>query len=273
MQPGLGHQVGMWAAFLVAAVLTASFVTRIRLAVETKEHALAEARRVAAHRERLASLTTLAAGAAHELATPLSTIAVTSKELDRVASAPGVPPSIAEDARLIRTQVDRCREILNQMSGRADSETVQRPEFVAAGTLVRTAVETFPEHDRSRIAVDVSASAVAVQVPLQAASRTLRTIIKNALEASSADAPVSVRVDASQPWVRIEVSDRGVGMSAELLGRIGEPFFTTKPPGSGFGLGLFLVRTFVDQWGGRFEVQSVLGKGTTATLSLPAQPS
>jgi two-component system sensor histidine kinase RegB len=110
MDPGLGHQVGMGVAFAVAALLTASFVTRIRWALEARERALAEARRAAAQQERLASLTTLAAGAAHELATPLSAIAVAAHELDLAASAPGIPQDIAEDARLIRSQVDRCRE-------------------------------------------------------------------------------------------------------------------------------------------------------------------
>ena len=82
-----GHLAGMWVAFLSAAVLIGFFVTRVREALDQRERALAEARRVAAAQERLASLTTLAAGAAHELATPLATIAVASKELMREAEA------------------------------------------------------------------------------------------------------------------------------------------------------------------------------------------
>ncbi len=60
-------------------------------------------------------------------------------------------------------------------------------------------------------------------------------------------------------------------MSPDVLARAGEPFFTTRPAGAGFGLGLFLARTFADQWGGRFELSSTAGVGTTATLDLPAE--
>ena len=133
MSPGFSHQVGMGVAFAAAALLTASFVTRVRLALEARERALADARRVAARQERLASLTTLAAGAAHELATPLSVIAVAARELDRASATEGVPPEMAEDARLIRSQVERCREILDQMSGRADASVAhigQRVELI-----------------------------------------------------------------------------------------------------------------------------------------------
>src|SRR5690606_35017797 len=163
---------------------TASFVTRIRLALESRERALTEARRVAARQERLASLTTLAAGAAHELATPLSAIAVAARELDRAASASGVPPEIADDARLIRSQVDRCREILDQMSGRADTSSVHAPRQLAPGDLVTAMLDTFSTADRERVQVDVDADGAALVLPVESAARTLRTLVKNAFDAS-----------------------------------------------------------------------------------------
>ena len=151
MSAGLSHQVGMGVAFVAAALLTASFVTRIRLALEDRERALADARRTAAQQERLASLTTLAAGAAHELATPLSVIAVAARELDLAASAANVPAEIAEDARLIRSQVDRCREILDQMSGRADASVAHEAQTLAAARVVAATLDTFGPRDRERV--------------------------------------------------------------------------------------------------------------------------
>ena len=269
MGAGLSHQVGMGVAFVAAALLTASFVTRIRLALEDRERALADARRTAAQQERLASLTTLAAGAAHELATPLSVIAVAARELDLAASAASVPAEIAEDARLIRGQVERCREILDQMSGRADASVAHQAQTLAAAGVVAATLDTFGPGDRERVRLTLDPDAPPVRVPLEAAARALRTLVKNALEASPDGAAVHLQVGPEQGQVLFQVVDHGTGMTAAALQRAGEPFFTTKPVGAGFGLGLFLARTFAERWGGRLTLSSAPESGTTATLLLP----
>jgi two-component system sensor histidine kinase RegB len=99
----------------------------------------------------------------------------------------------------------------------------------------------------------------------------VRSLIKNALYASTEGQDVRVSVAHGDRAVRFEVRDDGSGMAPDVMARAGEPFYTTRPPGAGFGLGLFLVRTFADQWGGRFELSSTLGAGTTVTLDLPAE--
>ena len=269
MGAGLSHQVGMGVAFVAAALLTASFVTRIRLALEDRERALADARRTAAQQERLASLTTLAAGAAHELATPLSVIAVAARELDLAASAAGVPAEIAEDARLIRGQVERCREILDQMSGRADASVAHQAQALAAARIVDATLDTFNPGERARVQLTLDPDAPPLRVPLEAAARALRTLVKNALEASAADADVHLLVGREQGQIRFQVVDHGMGMTAATLQHAGEPFFTTKPPGAGFGLGLFLARTFAERWGGRLTITSSPESGTIASLLLP----
>ena len=272
MDPALSHQIGMGVAFVAGAVLTAAFVTRIRLALESRERALAEARRAAAQQERLASLTTLAAGAAHELATPLSAIAVASRELELAAASAGVPAEISEDARLIRSQVDRCREILDQMSGRADDSVVHSARTLPPTRVVEAALATFPAPDRERVVLAMDDRLPNVQVPLEAATRALRTLVKNAFEASADHAPVHLRVEADSGQVRFRIRDNGVGMTADTLQRAGEPFFTTKPVGAGFGLGLFLARTFAERWGGTLTLSSSPADGTTATLCCRPPP-
>ena len=105
------HLQGMWVAFTVAAVLTAYFVVKLSTALERRDAEIAEMRERAARHERLAALTTLAAGAAHELGTPLATIAVAAGELERALRAlpEAQARALLEDARLIRAELERCR--------------------------------------------------------------------------------------------------------------------------------------------------------------------
>lgn len=271
MQPDMGHQVGMWVAFLVAAALTATFVTRIRLALEARERALQDARRVSARQERLASLTTLAAGAAHELATPLATIATAAVELELAAESGSDPAALVDDARLVRRQVERCREILDQMSGRADRSAAQASQRLDTFAIVESALAGLTRADRANVTLVIPRELPAMRLPLEAAARVLRSLIKNALLASSHGQSVWVSATQRGSMIGLSVRDEGVGMSADTLARAGEPFFTTRPAGSGFGLGLFLVRTFAAEWGGAFELTSAVGNGTTATLYLPAE--
>src|SRR5690606_25444229 len=192
-------------------------------------------------------------------------------ELDRAASASGVPPEIADDARLIRSQVERCREILDQMSGRADTSSVHAPRQLAPGDLVTAMLDTFSTADRERVQVDVDADGAALVLPVESAARTLRTLVKNAFDASPPGSNVRVSVRQDDGFVHFAVEDTGTGMDAETLQRAGEPFFTTKPPGSSFGLGLFLARTFAERWGGTLSLTSAPGTGTSATLLLPVR--
>lgn len=264
-----GHLAGMWVAFLSAAVLIGFFVTRVREALDQRERALAEARQLAAAQERLASLTTLAAGAAHELATPLATIAVASKELLREAEASN-HPSLIEDAALIRSQVERCRQILDQMSGRADATTADPAVVIDPAAVIGAAIDALPAGAASRVEVTMAGTATGVSLPQLGVARVLTTVIKNALDASGEDGRVAIAVTSSPATLTFAVRDTGRGMDEATAARAGEPFFTTKPAGAGFGLGLFLARTFVEQWGGRLSLASQAGRGTVATVSFTA---
>src|SRR5439155_5090388 len=124
------HLFTIWIAGTVTAELVAYFVGRASEALRRREDALEVMRLRAARSERLVSLTTLAAGAAHELSTPLATIALTSRELQHALEARDNDAPLTEDARLIRSEVDRCQAILDQMSGRAGGATADEPEVV-----------------------------------------------------------------------------------------------------------------------------------------------
>jgi two-component system sensor histidine kinase RegB len=94
--------------------------------------------------------------------------------------------------------------------------------------------------------------------------------VKNAQDASPAGATVRIRATRDDRGVELAVQDDGPGMDREVLAHAGEPFFTTKAPGRGLGLGLFLARTVVEQLGGSLRIDSTPGRGTRATLALGA---
>jgi two-component system sensor histidine kinase RegB len=265
------HFRGMWIAFGVSAAFIVYFLRRIRRALAQREAELAASRNLAARQERLASLATLAAGAAHELSTPLSTIAVVAKELEREIVRLAVPAGVAEDVRLVRAEVERCRAILQRLG--SDAGEVMGEAFVAVpvGDLVTHALSGLEPRPEIRADIGADARALALSVPPRALGQALQGVLKNAQDASPPHLPISLAVARVGDRVEFTVRDQGSGMPPEVLARIGEPFFTTKPAGKGMGLGLFLARTVVERLGGAVTIDSVERAGTTARIAVPVQ--
>lgn len=271
-----GHLRAMWVALTLAAALTAYFVTRLTAGLVARDREIAVMRESAARRDRLSAVTTLAAGAAHELATPLTTVAVVAGELQRsIAALPaGTRDPLSEDIELIRAEVVRCREILDGIgvgSGHAAGEMPER--FTISELLEETRGRLQPQ-EASRVTAIGTHDAPSLFLPRRAVVRALLSLLRNALEASAEGAGVTVEIDAGVApgsIVRMTVRDRGRGMSPDVLARAGEPFFTTKPPGQGLGLGLFLASNLAEQLGGRFSIESSPSRGTTARMVLPIE--
>jgi two-component system sensor histidine kinase RegB len=263
------HLLTMWVAGTVAAEMVAYFVGRASEALRRREEALEDMRQRAARSERVISLTTLAAGAAHELSTPLATIALTARELEHALDARGSDVQLADDAKLIRSEVDRCQAILDQMSGRAGGSAEDAPELV----VIRDVLEDVRSRlaiDSDRVVLHTQPDLVPVLVPRGGLSQTLLSLVRNACEASAdTRTPVVVEVTATAAVVRVSIVDQGHGFTRDALRRAGEPFFTTKEPGRGLGLGLFLARVFAERIGGSLKLAS--GIGTTAVLELPVK--
>lgn len=255
------HMKGMWVGFVVAAAFIVSFGSRLTRSLRERETALAHARARAQHSERLAALATLAAGAAHELNTPLSTIAVVAKELEHNAAALG--EEIVADAHLIRHEIDRCRDILEQLSVDAGYATGSEARYMSVGELldgcdrladVRAVLEIEPALREARV--------LAHARPLRLG---INAVIANALQAG--DGPVAIRVVRDDVDLIVEVRDVGVGMPPDVAARAFDPFFSEKA--SGMGLGLFLARGVAEAVNGEVDLQSTAGAGTTVTFRLP----
>jgi two-component system sensor histidine kinase RegB len=268
------HLVGMWVAFGVAAAFIVYFLLRITRALATRDAELYKARSLVARQEKLASLATLAAGTAHELATPLSTIALVARELDHQLADPSKLDGARADAKLIREQVQRCRAILDRMSIRGGEFAGESPVRVDLADVVREALSELAETPRIRVELAERADACTLDAPPRALAVTLQNLLKNAQDASEGEGcEVVLSAKVVDSKVRIEVRDQGVGMPREVLERIGEPFFTTKPPGCGMGLGIFVSRAMIERLGGHLSIVSDPAKGTCVTIDLPYRPA
>jgi len=260
------HIRGMWVAFGVASAFIVVFVQRVTRALAARDRELLEARTQAARRERLASLATLAAGAAHELSTPLSTIAVVAHELERQLAT---LPEAAGDARLIRDEVERCRRTLSRMASDAGAPGGEPSGQEPLQCVVDEALDGLAGVERVRVVALGDLGRRAPLLPLRALGRSAQALVRNALQASPAEAEVVLRVEATAGALRLEVLDQGTGISPEVLPRVGEPFFTTRQPGDGMGLGVFLARSLSEQLGGSFTLTSEPGSGTRAVVQVP----
>jgi two-component system sensor histidine kinase RegB len=261
------HVRGGWVALALSAIFVVFFVQRVSDALAERDRELEQARTLAARREKLASLATLAAGAAHELGQPLGTIAIVAKELE-LALGQDTREEVLGDLRLVKEMVARCRSILNRMSARAGEHAGEALQRITAEGWRDSALDGLPTRDR--VVVETIDTRAAIVGPPLALGDALRGLLRNGLQASGPGAAVTLRITLERGRVRAAVKDRGPGMPPEVLARVGEPFFTTKGPGDGMGLGLFLTRALAEQLGGEFHIASRPGEGTEAWLDLPA---
>jgi two-component system sensor histidine kinase RegB len=265
------HVVGMWLAFAATGSLIAYFVGHVTGALALRERELADARAAAARNERLAALTTLAAGAAHELSTPLATIAVTAREINRAAGRGHCAACgpCAEDAALIGAEVERCHALLDRMSARARARERQAGRPLELPLALDAARDAMPAHDRGRVACATTVAGRWEGLAHDEVVGAVAALVRNALDASPGDGAVRVSAEVRDGRLLVRVEDAGSGMAADVLAHATEPFFTTKAPGQGLGLGLFLARSTAEQLGGGLDIDSKPGAGTSVTLWLP----
>jgi two-component system sensor histidine kinase RegB len=264
------HLRGMFVVNAFASAFLVAVVHRLRAALARVEASLAEAERRKRRHEKLASLSSLAATAAHELGTPLGTIRVVAKELERAADRLG-DATLLDDARLVRAEVERCRALLDELGQRAGSAQGEAPADIDAARFVEELEALLAERGLGA-RVDRDPRLARFRAPRVALLRTVANLVKNAVDASDAvSAPPRVALAIEGGDVCVHVDDDGDGIDDALLAQIGEPFFTTKGEGRGLGLGVFLARELASGLDGELVYTRRSPRGTRATLRWPPQ--
>jgi two-component system sensor histidine kinase RegB len=266
---GRARAMSQWIALALVAAVIAYFVGRMTRSLRRHEKDLAAARELGARNEQLASLTTLAAGAAHELNTPLSTIALVARELELQSAKLERGEALATDARLIRQEVDRCQFILGRIRVDVLGGESPKPPPMPVADFAAALRQEMKAVAGDGLEISCGAEVWEVALPLRAVQQAVGILVDNAVDASPTGKGVKLAIHQRDGRIVFEVRDEGQGMTPEIVRRAGEPFFTTKPPGKGMGLGLFLVRLVAERLGGCLRLESEVGKGTLAILELP----
>ena len=252
------HLVGMWAALTTTGAAIAAFVAQLAAQVRAREDALILERTRVERAQQLAALGALAAGAAHELGSPLGAIALAAEEGSRCAD-----PSVAEEFGFIAAQVARCRDALGDLGSTVGTPRAEPAEAVTIEALLHRVRAVLP-----RLKVQLHGGELHVHVPPRAMTRTLLALLDNARRAAP-EGVVHVSAGTEGERVTLNVDDEGAGVPVEILARLGEPFVTTRAPGDGMGLGVYAAKALVESLGGSFAVQPRHPNGTRVKLVLP----
>jgi two-component system sensor histidine kinase RegB len=260
------HTVGMWLGFVVSAGLIAHFVERMGETLREHERNLGEARERALRDERVVAVATLAAGAAHELSTPLATMAVVTAEL-----ADQYPreqhPELHKSLDVLRGQIRKCKDSLSVISAGAGAGRADAARSMAVDAFVRHAVaEVHRLRPGASIRVQHEGPRPAPQIIAERTlTQALLNVLHNAVDASPADVRVTCHWDGEQ--VRIAVQDHGPGISLKSSQPGLAPARSTKS--SGLGIGLFLTHSALSHVGGDISFADAPGGGALVTVNLP----
>lgn len=254
------HVLGMWLGFVISAAVIAYFAVEMAAAVRLRDAQLNQVREETLRNERIVSLGTLAASAAHELGTPLSTMSVVVGEMRHDTS---VPPEQQENLKLLDEQVRNCKRILDTLIRHAqETPAVQHIEQFVFDALDEWQLLRPTVHYRYQVSGIQPAPKLRADPALRAA---LLNLLNNAADASPDE--MEILLNWSDEHIILEIRDHGPGLTPEAAARAGSAFFTTKKEGR--GLGLFLANATLERMGGSVRLSNREGGGATTEVILP----
>ncbi|MCB1664775.1 MAG: HAMP domain-containing histidine kinase [Pseudomonadales bacterium] len=260
------HLVGMWVTFVVSAVLITVFVTRMAEAIRSRELTLARARENEMRNEQLVAIGTLAAGTAHALGTPLSTMYVLLTDLDKYSDEQLRSMDIKEDISLLREQVVRCKDSLTQLTrfyNKADRHPYggTLPEFMAE---IQDYIVNI--HPRAKVSFELLPAARGATIPFDLSVRhAIINLVENAIKAAHSQVSVSCRV--INEHAEIAIQDDGPGIPSSVMENMGEPFISTRK--DSMGIGIFLANAAIQRASGNIEMFNLKTGGAMSIIRLP----
>jgi two-component system sensor histidine kinase RegB len=260
------HVLGMWLGFVMSAGFVAVIIVGMAHSLRERDRKLAEAREQALQNERLIALGTLATGAAHELGTPLGTMAILTAELEQEYSNPDYS-DLHRKLGILRGQISRCKETLSVISVSAGAERAEAGHRMRVKDYLDQVITEWREQ-RPNINLNAAISSQAVAADILAErtlSQALINILNNAADASPDD--VSFQAGWDNQQLELEISDRGAGLAAEVHNQLGKTPVTTKD--EGLGVGLFLARATIQRLGGTLSINNREAGGTILRITLP----
>lgn len=261
------HVVGMWLGFVFSTVVVAYFVVQMAQAVRNRDETLARVREEILRNERIVALGTQAAGAAHELGTPLSTMAVVIGELQHEAET---LPGWRDALGILNEQVRGCKRILDKILANAQisvATSLQPADRLMAEVLDEWQLLRPTAQYRYHSDGVPPAPLVNVDATLRAA---LMNLLNNAADAAPPDAapqPIEILTHWDADSFTLEIHDHGKGLSEEAELKAGSAFFTTKT--DGHGIGLFLANATLERLGGSVRLFNREQGGATTKIILP----
>lgn len=260
------YVAGMWVAVVSTIGFTAVYAWRVAEEARLLSNALAATELVLQREQHLSALDGLAAAAAHELGTPLATITVVAREMER---ALGNDPRFREDVTLLRTQSERCRQILKRLT----SLSSEGEMHLARLPLTSLVEEVTAPHRDFGIAIKLKPGECIGPEPV--AKRNpgvlygLGNLVENAVDFARESVTVQWRWDDHR--VALTILDDGPGYPPEILDRIGEPYMTTRQggeSGGGLGLGLFIAKTLLERSGAMLTFSNGAAQGEGAMVEI-----
>lgn len=257
------HVSGMWLAFVLSTVLIAWFVVKMGISIRERDKDLAFAREQALRNEQIIALGTLAAGAAHELGTPLATMAILTGELQEDYKE---NTEFQDNIRILRDQIAHCKRTLTQMLADAGQARAEDGSGQAVDNFLHQVLDKW---QLMRPAVQFTYRGSGLQpapqiMNTQLLSQSILNLLNNAADASRKHVEIEVSWDDRE--LHMQILDYGEGLKGDAIQRAGQPFFTTKSRGEGFGIGLFLANANIERFGGKVRLTNREGGACTQVI-------